>query len=69
VRAISGADAIGRDRVVSKVPYRGLIRALRRRRGAPEYWLKVIERVFEWTEAQPLHALHQHGRPASATKQ
>ena len=43
--------------------YRGLVRALRRKQGAVDYWLKEMAALFEWTEAQPGHALH-----AAATK-
>jgi GntR family transcriptional repressor for pyruvate dehydrogenase complex len=39
--------------------YRSLARALRRKRGAVELWLKVLDPLFDWTEAQPGHAVNQ----------
>jgi DNA-binding FadR family transcriptional regulator len=39
--------------------YRALARALGRKRGAVELWLKVLGPLFDWTEAQPAHAVHQ----------
>jgi len=47
--------------------YRGLLRALRRRRGAIEYWLKIIEPLFDWSEAQPDHPIHA-SRPSSGKR-
>jgi DNA-binding FadR family transcriptional regulator len=44
--------------------YKGLIRAMRRRRGTVEYWLKVIEPLFDHTEAQPNHPIHSTRTPA-----
>jgi DNA-binding FadR family transcriptional regulator len=38
--------------------YRGLVRALRRKRGTVDYWLKVIEPLFDWSEQQPNHPVH-----------
>jgi len=31
---------------------------MRRRRGTVEYWLKIIEPLFDQTEAQPNHPIH-----------
>lgn len=39
--------------------FRGLIKALRKRRGSVEYWLKIIEPLFDWTESQPSHPVQQ----------
>lgn len=47
--------------------YRGLLRALRRRRGAIEYWMKVIEPLFDWAEAQPNHPIHS-ARPTTTKR-
>lgn len=44
--------------------YKGLTRAMRRRRGTVEYWLKVIEPLFDYTEAQPNHPMHSARTPA-----
>ena len=41
------------------VQFRGLIKALRKRRGSVEYWLKIIEPLFDWTESQPNHPVQQ----------
>jgi DNA-binding FadR family transcriptional regulator len=50
----------GAPRAIAPVSrYRALARALRRKRGAVELWLKVLEPLFDWTEAQPAHAVHQ----------
>jgi DNA-binding FadR family transcriptional regulator len=43
--------------------YKGLIRAMRRRRGTVEYWLKVIEPLFDYTEAQPNHTINSARTP------
>lgn len=53
-----GADLLAPRRLLPKTIFRGLIKTLRKRRGAPEYWLKVIAPLFDWIEAQPMHALH-----------
>lgn len=42
-----------------RTQFRGLLKALRKRRGAVEYWLKVIEPLFDWSEAQPNHPVQQ----------
>lgn len=63
-----GGDPVGGvTRTFSKAPYRGVVRALRRRRGTAEFWLKVVEPMFDWTESHPAHALHPQ-KPASALK-
>lgn len=38
--------------------YRGLVRALRRKRGTVDYWMKVIEPLFDWSEQQANHPMH-----------
>ena len=43
--------------------YRGLVRALRRKRGTVDYWMKVIEPLFDWSEQQPNHPINST-RPA-----
>jgi DNA-binding FadR family transcriptional regulator len=45
--------------------YRGLVRALRRKRGAIDYWMKVIEPLFDWSEAQPNHPVHSARTPVA----
>lgn len=45
--------------------YRGLVRALRRKRGAVDYWMKVIEPLFDQTETQPNHPVHSARPPAT----
>lgn len=59
-------DLEKRDASPSTVPsgasssvYRGLVRALRRRHGAVDYWLKVLAPLFDWTEAQRGHSLNE----------
>jgi GntR family transcriptional regulator, transcriptional repressor for pyruvate dehydrogenase complex len=54
----SGPTAMA-ARVAPPNLYRNLVRALRRKRGAVEVWLKVLDPLFDWTEAQPGHAVHQ----------
>jgi DNA-binding FadR family transcriptional regulator len=53
-----GADPTGTglDRIVRRNTYRGLVRALRKGRGAVEYWTKIVEPVLDWAESQPRHA-------------
>jgi hypothetical protein len=60
----TGADPLAPRRILPKTVFRGLIRTLRKRKGAPEYWLKVISPLFDWIEGQPMHAMHA-AAPAS----
>jgi DNA-binding FadR family transcriptional regulator len=53
IEASTARSAAGRTQ------FRTLLKALRKRRGAVEYWLKVIEPLFDWTEAQPNHPVQQ----------
>jgi DNA-binding FadR family transcriptional regulator len=53
-----GGDPLAPRRLLPKSVFRGLIRCLRKRKGAPEFWLKVITPLFDWIEAQPMHAMH-----------
>jgi DNA-binding FadR family transcriptional regulator len=70
MEARNGGDPTGVYRTLPKPIYRGLIRAMRRRRGSPEFWLKVIQPLFDWSEAQPTHAMHaQSGKAQAALKQ
>jgi DNA-binding FadR family transcriptional regulator len=39
--------------------YRGVVRALRRKRGAVDYWLTVLAQLFDWTEAQRGHVMNE----------
>jgi len=63
----AGADPTASPRVVSKAFYHGVIKTLRERRGAPEYWLKMLKTSFEWSEAQEAHPIHtkQAAKPRS----
>jgi DNA-binding FadR family transcriptional regulator len=56
-RSGSGVAPV-RTRNAGRKRYRALARALRRKRGAVELWLKVLEPLLDWTEAQPSHAAH-----------
>jgi len=53
VEASTARSAAGRTQ------FRGLVKALRKRRGAVDHWLKVIEPLLDWTESQPNHPVHQ----------
>jgi DNA-binding FadR family transcriptional regulator len=50
----------------SRTAFRGLTRALRKKRGAVEYWARTLQPLLEWSEAQPKHARHR-ARRATAT--
>jgi DNA-binding FadR family transcriptional regulator len=52
-------------RQVSKARYRMLIQMLRGRRGAPEYRLKFIDELLDWSEAHPpqVNGARGHVRP------
>jgi DNA-binding FadR family transcriptional regulator len=56
-RTEGGGDPTASPRVINKSFYFGLIKTLRERRGAPEYWLKMLKDSFDWTEAQPAHPI------------
>lgn len=62
-RTEGGGDPTASPRVVSKSFYYALIKTLREKRGAPEYWLKMLKDSFDWTEAQPTHPMRQ--KPAA----
>jgi DNA-binding FadR family transcriptional regulator len=66
-RTGSGADPLAPRRLLPKTVFRGLIRTLRKRKGAPEFWLKVITPLFDWIESQPMHAMHASSPAARAT--
>jgi DNA-binding FadR family transcriptional regulator len=55
----TGSNSAGRSAIAPVPRYRALTRALRRKHGAVELWLKVLEPLFDWTEAQPGHAVRQ----------
>ena len=52
-------SATATPRGVASSVYRGLVRALRRRHGAVDHWLKVIAPLLDWTEAQRGHAMNE----------
>jgi DNA-binding FadR family transcriptional regulator len=43
---------------ITRTLFKGLNRALRRKRGAVEYWTRALDGLLAWTEAQPGHALN-----------
>jgi DNA-binding FadR family transcriptional regulator len=59
-RLMSELEAHGHNRRAPipdpRARYRGLLRALRRRRGTVEYWLRALQPLLDWTEAQPKHS-------------
>jgi GntR family transcriptional repressor for pyruvate dehydrogenase complex len=59
VEASTARTAAGRTQ------FRTLVKALRKRRGAVEYWLKVIDPLFDWAEAQPNHPVQQQRAKAA----
>jgi GntR family transcriptional repressor for pyruvate dehydrogenase complex len=61
-RGPTGVEATGAQLAPRSV-YRGLLRALRRKRGTVDYWLKVIEPLFDWSEQQPNHPVHGDRAP------
>ena len=52
---------------VGQAQFRNLVKALRKRRGSVEFWLKIIEPLFDWTESQPNHPVQQQ-RDAKTTR-
>jgi len=61
-RSPGSVEATGAS-LAPRSTYRGLVRALRRKRGTVDYWMKVIEPLFDWSEQQPNHPIHS-SRPA-----
>jgi DNA-binding FadR family transcriptional regulator len=56
-RGTANVEATGAQ-LAPRSTYRGLVRALRRKRGTVDYWMKVIEPLFDWSEQQPNHPIH-----------
>jgi DNA-binding FadR family transcriptional regulator len=46
----------------SRGAFRGLTRALRKRRGAVEYWSRTLQPLLDWTESQPKHVRNRARR-------
>ena len=57
-----GANRSMRTAILPRSFFRELIQALRKRTGAVHLWLRVVERLCEWTEVQPGHTMHAERR-------
>ena len=58
VRGLRAAASMAQLQIQS-FTYRELNRTMRERSGSLEVWLDMLRRLFDWTEAQPGHALLQ----------